>query len=156
MTNRRKMVAIVLAAACLLLATEAWAGARPRPKPNVDPERIAAKCVQRAKAVAAHCDVVNQRVVDACVAKIDELLAQGLVEQAEARAKRGIHRVNRVSIMCARVIRRNCQACVRVLIILDRPDLARRVKAACEKEVEAVRQSRVDAVAAIEGALPPQ
>ena len=128
-------------------------GPRPRPRPKVDPVLIARRCVQHVTAMAERCAEQNQKVADCCVAKIEELLAAGRVAEAEAQAKKCAQRITRISDSRVRIITHICKQTVRLLIKLEEPVLARRVNAACEAQIEVIRESQRVAMAQIRAAL---
>ena len=161
MTNRWKLCVAALAVVCLLLGSDAWArrpGHRPRPRPPLDPAQIAAKCTQGMQMMADRCADRNQRAAGRCVAKIDDLLEAGQVDEAVAMADHCIDRINRSSDMCIRMIERTCEMCVRLLERLEADQaLIDGLNAKCAELTDddgPVRTSQDDAVGLIQNALP--
>lgn len=153
MTRQWGLSVAALAMTCTVLASDAWAR-REGERPEVNPAAFAQKCIERVSTMAKRRSERNATAAEGCVAKIEGLLEAGLIEDAEAVASRCIRHINRSSRECISAMRDNSGRCVRTLTRMEETELAEQVKAACESAVGQVRQSREDAVAAIEGALP--
>ena len=128
----------------------AWA-THPIREPS--PEELARRCIHHVRTLAQRCADANAQVAHECVQRIEHLLAHGEEEQAQRLARHCINNINRQSQQCVQTIHQHCRQCVQTLLELGEPELAHRVRLACDAAIQLVRQSQHDAVSAIRAAL---
>lgn len=113
------------------------------------PQQIARRCVAAVNQATERCIKANASVVHRCLPRLRELLAAGEREEAIKLARRCVTRIREQTEACNRHIRELCEKCIRVLIRLESPTLARRVRRHCAGSLEAVNRSAERATNAI-------
>ena len=112
------------------------------PPDALDPERVAKRCVESINHLADRCVSANSDTAHECIRRINELLEQGEREAARRLARHCLRVIEERSDTCVDKIHHRCRHCIRLLLRLHAPELARRVRHACENAVEHVRHSQ--------------
>ncbi len=135
--------------AIIVLAGQQFATAQSTDGP--DPEQIARRCVASVDQIAERCVSANVDTAHECIRRIHELLEAGNTERARAVAHRCLNVIEARSDACVDEIHERCRHCIEILLRLDSPGLARRVREACLDAVERVRHSQRRTSNAIRG-----
>jgi hypothetical protein len=126
----------------------------PDPPADLTPEEVAANCIERVTALAARCAQHNTDLGAMCVAKINELIADGQDDEALALAERCVGYIREASGHCAHRIRHDCRRCLHLLERLEADDeLIVDVEDACRTALDLVRTSAQTAIQEISDAV---
>ncbi len=120
---------------------------------DAGPGDLAERCIQDVTYLANQCVRRNRATATRCVAAIEQLLADGQVDEAKQTARRCIRRINRRSAACVEAIKEHCQRCVHELRALGAFELAEHVERVCRRAIRRVRRSQHVAVQSIREAL---
>jgi hypothetical protein len=88
-----------------------------------------------------------------CINKIDQLLASGDIDTAISIADRTIHSIRRSSLRCENRLYRLRNSCWATLLDLGADDLAQEVLDFCQQYIDLVKNTKKDAILAINTAL---
>ena len=133
-----------------MLAGQQLANAqRPNSTDRPDPEKVAKRCVDSINHLADRCVEATKDTTHQCIRKIRELLKQGEVEEARHVARHCMKVIKDRTDDCIDAIHHRCRHCIRLLLRLHAPELARRLHHTCEHVVDHVRNSQRRAFHAI-------
>jgi len=126
-----------------ILASQQIATAqRPDGQDTPAPEQVAKRCVDSITRLADRCVEANKDTTRECVLKIRELLGQGEREEARHVARHCMKVIKDRTDDCADAIHRRCRHCIRLLLRLHAPELARRLHTTCGHVIDHVRNSQ--------------
>lgn len=134
----------------MLLAAPTFAQLPPDPEP---PEHVFERCVREVRHAVHRCTTANEETTKECLRKIRVLLENGEEERARAVARDCIEVIENRTQRCVRYVRAECQQCIEVLLEMEAPELARKLRSICEHAVEKLHANARRAINAIRSAF---